>query len=182
MLDTVELDGTSSSDANGDALGYLWSVVAAPEGSVAELALPTQPIAQFIPDLPGIYQLQLVVNDGYLQSLPAVTEITALSLEAVIVDLIQESIGIIEGEIEITDLKNRNNKGPLAAKLNAVIDLVDAGLYAEAIDKLENDVIGKTDGCAFTGSPDRNDWITNCDAQSLIYPLLMQALEKLKLL
>jgi hypothetical protein len=40
---------------------------------------------------------------------------------------------------------------------------MDAGLYQEAIDKLENDLRAKMDGC-YGGNP-RNDWITDCEAQ-----------------
>ncbi len=32
-------------------------------------------------------------------------------------------------------------------------------LYSEALNKLQNDILKKTNGSAETGEPDRNDWI-----------------------
>ena len=53
---------------------------------------------------------------------------------------------------------------------------------ATAIDKLQN-AMERTDGCVLRGAPDGNgparDWITDCDAQEFVYPLLHEALETL---
>src|SRR5262249_37784846 len=48
--DTVALDGTGSSDADGDALTYRWSLLAAPTGSAATLNNPTAINPTFIAD------------------------------------------------------------------------------------------------------------------------------------
>jgi len=35
----------------------------------------------------------------------------------------------------------------------------------------------KTDGCAETGQPDKNDWIITCEEQNEIYPLVIETIE-----
>lgn len=66
----VGLDGSSSSDIDGDMLTYAWSVVTAPAGSVAQIVDPSQALAQFTPDLAGEYVIELVVDDGTESSAP----------------------------------------------------------------------------------------------------------------
>lgn len=66
----IVLDGSASSDPDGDALTYQWSMIQSPPGSSAMLSdnSAQKPILQA--DLPGIYEFQLVVNDGELDSMP----------------------------------------------------------------------------------------------------------------
>ncbi|WP_162802239.1 PKD domain-containing protein [Ornithinimicrobium murale] len=61
--DTVTLDGTASTDPDGDTLSYTWTLTA-PEGSTASLEGADGPQPFLIPDLPGAYVASLVVNDG----------------------------------------------------------------------------------------------------------------------
>ena len=75
--------------------------------------------------------------------------------------------------------KNPNMINALTNKSNAVLQLIDQGLYIEALDKLENDVLNKTDGCGNTGIPDKNDWIKDCETQGQVYPFIMQAIHLL---
>lgn len=60
----VTLDGSASSDVNGDALGYAWSLTARPAGSTAVLTGATSAKATFSPDVAGTYTATLVVLDG----------------------------------------------------------------------------------------------------------------------
>ncbi len=60
----VTLDGSQSSDANGDVLSYAWTITDKPAGSNVALASPTLAKAGFIPDVAGTYTAMLVVNDG----------------------------------------------------------------------------------------------------------------------
>jgi hypothetical protein len=68
---TVQLDGTGSTDANGDPLTYQWSLTSVPSGSTATLSSTTNPQPSFVVDKPGSYTAQLVVNDGFVNSTPS---------------------------------------------------------------------------------------------------------------
>jgi hypothetical protein len=70
LNDLVTLDGSASSDVDGDSLTYLWSLVAKPLGSVAVLDDNALINPQFVLDVAGSYTLQLVVNDGSVNSAP----------------------------------------------------------------------------------------------------------------
>lgn len=60
----VYLDGTASSDADGDTLGYLWFILAKPSGSSATLSGKNTAHATFTADVDGTYLLNLTVSDG----------------------------------------------------------------------------------------------------------------------
>ena len=64
----VALDGRGSSDTNGDPLTYVWTLASKPVGSNASLSSLTSATPTFIPDIPGTYVSNLVVNDGQLNS------------------------------------------------------------------------------------------------------------------
>ncbi len=73
----VTLDGSGSTDANGDSLSYNWSFVSRPAGSSAVLSDATVVKPTFTADVDGKYVLQLVVNDGTVDSSPDVTVVSA---------------------------------------------------------------------------------------------------------
>jgi hypothetical protein len=62
----LTLDGSASSDANGDALAFQWQISARPAGSTAALSSSVAAKPTFKPDLAGQYVLTLGVNDGKL--------------------------------------------------------------------------------------------------------------------
>lgn len=66
----LALDGSGTTDSDGDPLRYLWSVISRPAGSTATLSDPTALQPLFMLDQAGNYVLQLIVNDGRLASLP----------------------------------------------------------------------------------------------------------------
>jgi hypothetical protein len=70
VTDTVRLDGSGSSDADGDLLTFQWSFSTRPAGSTASLSNPQAVGPTFVVDLPGTYILQLVVDDGSVESAP----------------------------------------------------------------------------------------------------------------
>jgi len=62
--DLVNLDGTGSFDPDFDALAYNWAFTAMPPGSAAVLNNADTATPSFIPDVAGVYQIQLDVDDG----------------------------------------------------------------------------------------------------------------------
>ncbi|MBZ5558675.1 MAG: PASTA domain-containing protein [Acidobacteriia bacterium] len=73
---TVTLDGSRSSDPDGDALAYQWSIVGTPAGSLAALSDPHAVRPTFVVDKPGTYEFELVVSDGSLTSAPDRVSVT----------------------------------------------------------------------------------------------------------
>jgi hypothetical protein len=74
--DTVTLDGTLSSDPDGDPLTYIWNFTRLASGSTltdADISGANTDTAQFVPDVEGAYRLQLMVDDGAAQDLDRLT-------------------------------------------------------------------------------------------------------------
>ena len=65
---SVTLDGTASTDANGDSLTYKWSLLYKPTGSLASLASATSSKPTFTADTVGTFVVSLIVNDGKADS------------------------------------------------------------------------------------------------------------------
>ncbi|WP_196137855.1 PKD domain-containing protein [Aliikangiella sp. G2MR2-5] len=64
----VNMDGTASSDPDGDSLSYQWTFLKKPANSNVQLNNSTSGNPAFTPDMVGNYQVQLIVNDGKLDS------------------------------------------------------------------------------------------------------------------
>jgi len=72
----VQLNGSASTDVDGDPLTYKWSLITVPAGSTATLSSTTIVNPTFTADKPGTYVAQLIVNDGTVDSAPAMVTIT----------------------------------------------------------------------------------------------------------
>lgn len=73
----VTIDGRGSSDVDGDALTYQWTLASSPTGSAAQIPNQSSSVALFTPDIDGIYAISLTVNDGTEASAPDTVNITA---------------------------------------------------------------------------------------------------------
>ena len=76
---TVTLDGSGSTDANGDPLTYRWSMTSKPSGSAASLSSTSSARPTFTADVAGTYVATLIVNDGQVDSTSATVAVMAIN-------------------------------------------------------------------------------------------------------
>ena len=74
---TVHLNGSGSTDIDGDSLTYSWAILSMPQGSTATLSSATLVNPTFLADKGGTYVVQLIVNDGTVNSQPSTVIITS---------------------------------------------------------------------------------------------------------
>jgi len=75
----VTLNGSTSSDSDGNSLSYSWSLLTVPTASSARLTNSTSVLPTFTADIDGSYVAQLIVNDGTVDSLADTVTIVAAS-------------------------------------------------------------------------------------------------------
>jgi hypothetical protein len=76
VTQTVQLNGSSSTDVDGDPLTYSWSFLSRPAGSTSALSDPAVVNPTFVVDKAGNYVVQLIVNDGFVNSAPSTVTIS----------------------------------------------------------------------------------------------------------
>jgi PKD repeat protein len=178
--ESVTLNGSKSTDSDGEPLSYSWSVVSAPSGSKATISNPTAAIASFVPDLPGTYVMQLIVNDGILNSAPATVEIVAVSEQTSLTEQIRNLQGVI-ANLPPSAFRNIALKEALLIELNVVLLSVEAKDYKAALLVLQDVILPEVNECATTGAPG-NGWINNCPDQSLVYTPLLSIIAQMQAL
>lgn len=177
--DTVNLDGSGSYDVNQDQLTYSWNIVSKPMESLTELIGSDTMNPNFEPDIQGTYILNLVVNDGIVDSDPSDVAISVLEADNPddVVNALMAAIDAIN-ELNADDFNNEKNREALTSK---IIEVINIGTYDQSmLDKLRDDIGSKMDGCAKVTEPDKNDWIINCTAQDAVYPLIELAISALE--
>ncbi|MFT6953822.1 MAG: PKD repeat protein [Glaciecola sp.] len=177
----VQLDGSSSFDPDEDMLEFDWTISSVPSGSNATINDASSAIANFVPDLEGLYVLNLAVSDYIGSGIPAIVQVTAtLAEEFAEVQIINvDTIITALDKSEVTTVGNQEAYGNFLSQASIAIQTGDIVM---AIDKLEK-AITRTDGCAIRGEVDGKgqdrDWVTDCAQQAQIYPALVAALEAL---
>jgi hypothetical protein len=73
---TVALNGSGSSDSNGDTLTYKWTIGYQPLTSKITLSSTTAVSPTFSASVAGLYVFTLVVNDGKVDSAVSTVDIT----------------------------------------------------------------------------------------------------------
>ena len=134
------------------------------------------------PDRAGSFVISLVVNDGLVDSDPDTVTISVTSRQDQVVQTIRQAINMING-LNVAVFRNDSMPNTLTNKLNAALQAIDQNRYQDALDNLQEDVLGKTNGCmGINQLPDRNDWILNCTAQGQVATPLTQAITLLRAL
>ncbi len=67
-------------------------------------------------------------------------------------------------------------------KIGVIKKIIGLGYYSEALEKLQDDLLQKTDGCINTGFSDGNDWLKDCDQQDKLYWSIHEIVVLLKIL
>jgi serine protease len=113
----VRLDGRGSSDANGDALTYIWALVP-PAGSTATLQGDTTATPSFTPDIVGLYGVGLIVNDGRVGSPAKVVLVTATAAAvgpfSVSGSITAPSVSTVDSDTNDTNQRSRTSNNTFA--------------------------------------------------------------------
>lgn len=182
----VTLDGSGSNDPDGDPIdSYDWMMVSAPTGSAATLSNADTAGPLFTPDLPGAYEIELIVSDGYEYSEPDSVTILVAEADDYVCTLMTEALNRMAA-LDNSSFGNKGNRVSLQNFLKNACKFVQKGKLSEAQHKLEQ-AAERTDGCALRGAPDEGgggqgpmkDSIIICPDQDAVYPLITEALDAL---
>jgi hypothetical protein len=104
--EVITLDGSASTDSDGDTLSYVWSLTSLPTNSIATLMNSSGVSPTFTADIEGTYIAQLIVNDGAVDSvIDTVTILAAAAPQALtglFVDSPVEGLNWVSGNLSGT--------------------------------------------------------------------------------
>lgn len=180
--DSVVLDGSDSSDSDGDEISYQWTITDAPLGSFPEFLDTDTEFPTLIPDVEGAYTVELVVSDFLGPGEPVTVDITVTLAIEYAENLIMEACDIVDS-LSKDQVAKKGNRKKLKKELAKAIKEIQKGHICHAIKAL-NKVIRRVDGYPLRGELDcrgkSRDWVLDEDAQRDIYGLLTLAIETLE--
>jgi hypothetical protein len=138
-----------------------------PDGQVEPLIITPNwetAVPMFVQAIPG----------GAIDTTP--TYALSFKVESVSVKGLYDLIATVKG-LEVGYFRKPSLQKILTNKLTAVGRMLNQRLYADALDKLEKDILKKTDGCSTEkGRADKNDWITDCVVQDQVYQAIVEVM------
>jgi hypothetical protein len=182
---TVDLDGSGSFDPDEDILSYAWTIQQMPIGSATFLVDAHTLSPWFQPDMAGTYGIELIVNDGYVDSDPDIVTVLVTGLDDYVCERMSESVNLT-AYMPRSSFTTKGNKKALSNFLRLGCENTQLEELDEAQHKLEQ-TLSRTDGCILRGEPDqaggepgiKKDFVIDCQDQAVIYPLILEALEAL---
>lgn len=134
----VQLDGSGSSDPDGDVLRFSWRFVSKPARSVAVLSDPNVIAPVFTPDIAGDYVLELTVDDGQGCTATAQVTITATARLKGDVDgdglvTILDARMVAEFVLGLRELTPQEQEAGDVAQPFGTLDITDARTIAEIV-------------------------------------------------
>ncbi len=130
--DSVQLDGSGSSDPDADSLSYNWEFITKPTGSAAVISNASPVTPTFVADVAGEYVVQMVVNDGTEDSAPDQVTITVQTPQEAIEEVIDQVDSLFA-----SGTLNQGQTNSLATKLDRVIQKLDRDNVNAAINQLQ---------------------------------------------
>ena len=164
----IYLNGSASSDANGDTLTYSWEILSQPAESSAAILDPTAAKTSLSADEEGLYTLSLIVNDGTIDSDPANLSIELITPQTAAKRLIQQAIAEVKA-LPDSSFKNAKRRKALLKKLMVITKMLDSSKYKKAVHKLSHDILPKVEDSKKKG------WIITPELSS-VYALISQAI------
>jgi len=125
---TVQLNGSASSDPDGDLLTFDWTITTQPASST--LSDPSIVNPTFVTDVAGEYVVELIVNDGTVDSDPDQVTITIQTPQEATQDVIDAVADLAAGVL------NAGQGNALASKLDGVIKQLNKGKTKTALNQL----------------------------------------------